>query len=38
MASGALSYDTNGNLAGGVTLLATLVTKPTLTFSDFVVI
>jgi Ca2+-binding RTX toxin-like protein len=37
-ASGALSYDTNGNAAGGVTLLATLTTKPTLTAADFAVI
>jgi Ca2+-binding RTX toxin-like protein len=36
--SGALSYDSNGNLAGGVTLLATLSTKPLLTVADFVVI
>lgn len=37
-ATGVLSYDANGNLAGGVTVLATLTTKPTLTFADFVVV
>jgi Ca2+-binding RTX toxin-like protein len=36
--SGAIVYDSNGNLAGGATLLATLTTKPTLTAADFVVI
>jgi Ca2+-binding RTX toxin-like protein len=36
--NGALSYDSNGNAAGGVTLLATLTTKPTLTAADFLVI
>jgi hypothetical protein len=35
---GVLSYDANGNLAGGVTLLATLLNKPTLQANDFVVI
>jgi hypothetical protein len=37
-ASGALSYDANGNVAGGVTQLATLTTKPVLAAADFVVI
>ena len=37
-ANGTLFYDMNGNAAGGVTLLATLTTKPALTFLDFVVI
>jgi Ca2+-binding RTX toxin-like protein len=37
-ANGALFYDMNGNAAGGATLLATLTTRPTLTFLDFVVI
>jgi Ca2+-binding RTX toxin-like protein len=37
-ANGALSYDFNGNLGGGVILLAVLSTKPTLTVADFVVI
>jgi serralysin len=37
-ATGALFYDTNGNAAGGTVQLATLTTKPTITFSDFVVI
>jgi serralysin len=37
-ASGALSYDANGNLGGGVTLLAILVNKPVLTAADFAVI
>jgi subtilisin-like proprotein convertase family protein len=36
--SGALSYDSNGNLAGGITLLAVLTTKPVLTAADFFVI
>ena len=36
--TGALYYDTNGNGAGGMTLLATLSTKPLLTASDFAVI
>jgi Ca2+-binding RTX toxin-like protein len=36
--NGALSYDSNGNLAGGVTLLAVLSTKPLLTAADFFVI
>jgi Ca2+-binding RTX toxin-like protein len=36
--NGALSYDSNGNAAGGVTLLATLTNKPMLTSVDFVVI
>jgi Ca2+-binding RTX toxin-like protein len=36
--NGALSYDSNGNLAGGVTLLAMLTTKPLLTAADFTVI
>jgi Ca2+-binding RTX toxin-like protein len=37
-ASGALTYDSNGNAAGGSALLAMLTTKPTLTAADFVVI
>ena len=37
-ATGILSYDSNGNAAGGVTQLATLTNKPVLTASDFVVI
>ena len=37
-AKGNLLFDTNGDLAGGVTLLAVLVNKPTLTAADFVVI
>jgi Ca2+-binding RTX toxin-like protein len=36
--TGALYYDSNGNLAGGFELLATLTIKPTLTSADFVVI
>jgi serralysin len=37
--SGALSYDSNGNLAGGVTLLAILANKPAnVAANDFVVI
>jgi Ca2+-binding RTX toxin-like protein len=37
-ATGVLFYDANGSLAGGVTHLATVTTKPTLTSADFVVI
>jgi Ca2+-binding RTX toxin-like protein len=37
-ATGALFYDSNGNVAGGVTHIATLTTKPTLLANDFVVI
>jgi Ca2+-binding RTX toxin-like protein len=37
-ANGAVYYDSNGNAAGGSTLLALIVNKPTLTFADFVVI
>jgi Ca2+-binding RTX toxin-like protein len=37
-ATGVLSYDSNGNAAGGVTILATISTKPTLTHADFFVI
>ena len=37
-ATGALSYDSNGNLAGGVTQLATLTNKPMLQANDFLVI
>jgi Ca2+-binding RTX toxin-like protein len=37
-ATGNLFYDSNGNAAGGSTLLATLTTKPVLTAGDFVVI
>ena len=37
-ANGQLSYDSNGNGAGGVTLLAVLTNKPVLAANDFVVI
>ena len=37
-ATGVLSYDSNGNAAGGVVQLALLTKKPTLTASDFAVI
>lgn len=37
-ASGALYYDSNGNAAGGATLLATLTNKPALAANDFMVI
>ena len=37
-AKGNLFFDSNGDLAGGVTLLAVLTNKPTLTAADFVVI
>jgi Ca2+-binding RTX toxin-like protein len=37
-ATGGLFYDSNGSLAGGVTQLATLTSKPTLQANDFVVI
>lgn len=37
-ATGALLYDANGSAAGGVTQLATLTSRPTLTVADFVVI
>jgi Ca2+-binding RTX toxin-like protein len=38
-ATGALSYDSNGNAAGGTTLLATLTNKPAnIAANDFVVI
>jgi Ca2+-binding RTX toxin-like protein len=37
-ASGALTYDSNGNAAGGSTLIAVVANKPVLTFADFVVI
>jgi Ca2+-binding RTX toxin-like protein len=36
--NGALYYDSNGNLAGGATLLAVVSSKPTLTAADFLVI
>jgi Ca2+-binding RTX toxin-like protein len=36
--NGMLSYDSNGNVAGGVTLLATLTTHPILTAADFFVL
>jgi Ca2+-binding RTX toxin-like protein len=36
--TGALYYDSNGDHAGGVTLLATLTNKPVLLANDFVVI
>jgi Ca2+-binding RTX toxin-like protein len=37
-ATGILLYDSNGNLAGGITQLATLTNKAALTAADFVVI
>jgi len=37
-ATGALSYDSNGNAAGGMTLLAFLTNKPVLAANDFLVI
>jgi Ca2+-binding RTX toxin-like protein len=37
-ATGILTYDVNGNAAGGAQQVAVLTTKPTLTLSDFVVI
>lgn len=37
-ATGYLSYDSNGNAAGGVTVLALLVNKPLLDAGDFIVI
>ena len=37
-ASGALFYDSNGSLAGGVMAVAVLANKPVLTASDFLVI
>jgi Ca2+-binding RTX toxin-like protein len=37
-ATGVLTYDVNGNAAGGAQQVAVLTTKPTLTLSDFVVI
>ena len=37
-ANGYLSYDGNGNAAGGVTLLAVLANKPVLAANDFAVI
>jgi Ca2+-binding RTX toxin-like protein len=37
-ATGGLFYDSNGNAAGGVTLLATLTNKPVLAANDFAVI
>ena len=36
--AGTLVYDVNGNAAGGATLLAGLIMRPTLFASDFVVI
>jgi Ca2+-binding RTX toxin-like protein len=36
--SGQVLYDTNGNAAGGASLVVTLPNKPTLTAADFVVI
>jgi len=36
--TGALFYDSNGNVAGGVTELATLTNRPTLLADDFFVI
>jgi Ca2+-binding RTX toxin-like protein len=37
-ATGVLNYDSNGNVSGGITQLATLSTKPVLTAADFIVI
>lgn len=37
-ATGELSYDSNGSLAGGSTVFAVLSVKPTITYSDFQVI
>ena len=37
-ATGALIYDANGSAAGGAVQFATLVNKPALQASDFVVI
>jgi Ca2+-binding RTX toxin-like protein len=37
-ANGALTYDSNGNAAGGSTLIAVITNKPVLTAGDFVVI
>ncbi len=37
-ATGALTYDSNGNAAGGATQFATLATGLALTFSDFVIL
>jgi Ca2+-binding RTX toxin-like protein len=37
-ANGALYYDSNGNAAGGATLLAVLTNKPVLAANDFIVI
>ena len=36
--TGVLFYDSNGNLAGGATVIATLTNKPLLTAGDFGVI
>jgi Ca2+-binding RTX toxin-like protein len=37
-ATGALTYDTNGNGAGGATQFATLTTGLALTFDDFIMV
>jgi serralysin len=37
-ATGGLFYDANGSAAGGVSLIATLINRPTLAVNDFVVI
>ena len=37
-ATGALYYDSNGNGAGGMTLVATLTNRPVLAANDFTVI
>ena len=37
-ATGELTYNSNGNAAGGAFKFATLTTKPTITNADFVVI
>jgi hypothetical protein len=36
--TGNVFFDSNGNAAGGATLLATLLNKPVLTSGDFVVV
>ncbi len=37
-ATGVLTYDFNGNIAGGITQFAVLSTKPVISAADFVVI
>jgi serralysin len=38
MATGALYYDANGNMAGGALLVAILTSKPALSYTDFLVL